>query len=84
MICPDMGERREKGERFLPWYTVPELKTVMQYIGQRWKKTSLIANSLRAWFSMLSFQDVSLEKCLFISPVLDMERLIRNMMMANS
>lgn len=78
---PGHGERREEGERFLPWHTVPELKTVIQYIGQRWKKASLIANSLGAWFSMLSFQDVSLEKCLFISPVLDMERLIRNMMM---
>lgn len=78
---PGHGERRAEEEHFLPWYIVPELKTVMQYIVERWKKTGLIANSLGAWFSMLSFRDATLEKYLFISPVLDMERLIRNMMM---
>lgn len=78
---PGHGERKAEEEHFLPWYTVPELKTVIQYIGQHWKKTALIANSLGAWFSLMSFRDIPFNKCLFISPVLDMERLIRNMMM---
>jgi pimeloyl-ACP methyl ester carboxylesterase len=33
-----------------------------------------------AYFGLLSFRNISLEQCLFLSPVVDMERLIRNMM----
>ena len=45
-----------------------------------WKKTSLYANSIGAYFSLLAFQNVKLEKSLFVSPILDMGKLIRDMM----
>ena len=32
------------------------------------------------YFSLLAYRDVSLEQCLFLSPVLNMERIINNMM----
>ncbi len=41
---------------------------------------SLYACSLGAYFSLVAWRDVIFRKCLFLSPVLDMERLIRNMM----
>ena len=40
----------------------------------------LIANSLGAYYSMLSLSDKKIKKAMFISPIVDMEKLILNMM----
>ena len=77
---PGHGERTCEMERFVPWEVVPELKAVYGFAQQRWKKISLYANSIGAYFSLLACRDVKLEKSLFVSPVLDMEKLIGNMM----
>lgn len=76
---PEHGDRKEE-RGFDPWHVVPELISVMGYLKQHWSKIALCANSIGAWFSMLSFADEKLEKCLFVSPILDMKRLIENMM----
>ena len=77
---PGHGERTGEMERFVPWEVVPELQTVYGFDRQRWKKIHLYANSIGAYFSLLAFREVELEKSLFVSPVLDMEKLIRDMM----
>ena len=77
---PGHGERIGEIERFVPWEVVPELQTVYGFDRQRWKKIHLYANSIGAYFSLLAFREVELEKSLFVSPVLDMEKLIRDMM----
>lgn len=41
---------------------------------------SVIANSIGAFFTMYALQNCKIEKALFISPILDMERLIYDMM----
>lgn len=74
------GERAGDMERFVPWEVVPELQAVYAYARQRWKKISLYAGSIGAYFSLLAFREARLEKSLFVSPVLDMEKLIRDMM----
>ncbi|MEA4921064.1 MAG: alpha/beta hydrolase [Clostridiaceae bacterium] len=80
---PEHGER--KGEPGLdPWHVVPELQEVMAYMRKRWKRIALRANSIGAWFSMLAFTGIPLEKALFVSPILDMEELIRGMMLFES
>ena len=77
---PEHGER--KGETGLdPWHVVPELRGVMENLRQRGECVRLRANSIGAWFSMLAFADMPPEKALFVSPVLDMEKLIRSMML---
>lgn len=81
MDLPQHGERIQGKDTFDPWHAVPELKAVMSYAKEHWKRISLRANSIGAWFSMLSFADEVLENCLFVSPILDMEQLIRNMML---
>lgn len=78
---PEHGERQGEKNTFYPWIAVPEFKTVMEYAKRRWKHISLRATSIGAWLSMLAYQSDSLEKCLFVSPVLDMEKLIENMML---
>lgn len=77
---PEHGERGSEKEAFDPWHVVPELQSVMFCLKSRWGKIGLRANSIGAWFSMLTFGEETFEKCLFVSPVLDMERLICNMM----
>ena len=72
---PGHGERTGEMERF-----VPELRAVYGFAQQRWKKISRYANSIGAYFSLLAFQEAKLEKSLFVSPILDMDKLIRDMM----
>ena len=77
---PGHGERTGEMERFVPWEVVPELQAVYANTQKRWKKINLYANSIGAYFSLLALRDAKLEKSLFVSPVLDMEKLIRDMM----
>lgn len=77
---PEHGERKGGQDCFNPWTVVPELLSVMEYMKQHWTQVALFANSIGAWFSMLSFKNEAIEKSLFVSPVLDMERLIQKMM----
>ena len=77
---PGHGGRTGEMERFVPWEVVPELQAVYAFAQKRWKKISLYANSIGAYFSLLAVQEAKLEKSLFVSPILDMEKLIRDMM----
>lgn len=77
---PEHGERKAATELLVPWVVLPELQTVWQYLETHWQRIALRANSIGAWFSMLAFQEQPLEQSLFVSPILDMEGLIRNMM----
>lgn len=77
---PEHGERMNEIDSFDPWHIVPELNTVMQFAKEHWNRISLFANSIGVWFSMISFCNECLDNCLFVSPVLDMRRLISKMM----
>lgn len=77
---PGHGKRTGEMEHFVPWEVVPELQAVYANTQKRWKKISLYANSIGAYFSLLAFREVKLEKSLFVSPILDMEKLIHDMM----
>lgn len=78
---PGHGERKGEKDTFYPWVAVPELKAVAEYAKTKWKHLSLRATSIGAWFSMLALQNEAFEKCLFVSPILNMKRLIENMML---
>ena len=77
---PEHGARKGETDRFTPWTAVPELQSVLAYMKPRWDEISLRANSIGAHFSMLAFAGEPLCRALFVSPVLDMERLIADMM----
>ena len=77
---PGHGERTGEMERFVPWEVVPELQAVYANTQKRWKRIRLYANSIGAYFSLLALRDAKLEKSLFVSPILNMEKLIRDMM----
>lgn len=44
-----------------------------------WKSVSLFACSLGAYFSLQAYKDITFEKCFFLSPIVNMEYLIKNM-----
>lgn len=77
---PEHGARKDSAEQLLPWVVVPELQGVLAELKQRWKGVSLYANSIGAYFSLLAFPDERFERCLFVSPILDMVALIERMM----
>lgn len=77
---PEHGERQGLPGTFTPWDVIPEMKLLLNYARTRWKHIALRCTSLGAWFSLLAFGGEKLDKALFVSPVLDMERLIRDMM----
>lgn len=77
---PEHGARRGETDRFNPWTAVPELQSVLEYMKSRWGEISLRANSIGAHFAMLAFAGEPLRRALFVSPILDMERLIADMM----
>ena len=77
---PEHGERKNEINSFDPWHVVPELSMIMEYAKSKWEEISLFANSIGAWFSMLSFEKENFWNCLFVSPVVDMKKLIAKMM----
>lgn len=78
---PEHGERKSETGRFYPWVAVPELQLVFQYLEQSgYGRIALRANSIGAWFCMLAFGDRQVSQSLFVSPILDMSRLIEKMM----
>lgn len=63
-----------------PWIVQKQIKEVYDETMKKYLHIYLIANSIGAYFSMLALQKNKIERALFISPVLDMEKLILNMM----
>lgn len=80
MDLPGHGERKNEIGDFVPWKVVPELQSIIKYSKKHWNQIDLRANSIGAWFGMQAYQDETLTKSLFVSPVLDMEQLIKDMM----
>ena len=68
-------------QTFTPWETGREIHEAVEKQSREGKNITLIANSIGAYFSMSAGIDFLIRKAYFISPVVDMERLIRNMML---
>ena len=63
-----------------PWIVKDKIKSVYDKVSDEYDLVSVIANSIGAFFTMYALQNCKIEKALFISPILDMERLIYDMM----
>lgn len=77
---PDHGERGGRGERCDIWSGMRDLAVIRDYVFARWGEVSLFACSLGAYFSLNTYCTDDFKKCLFQSPILDMEYLIGQMM----
>ena len=65
---------------FDPVNTLPELEGVYSFAADRWKRLSLYAVSLGAWYSMVCFRGKPIAQTLLVSPVVSMVNLIERMM----
>lgn len=63
-----------------PWEARQEFPTAFDELTRGSDTITLIANSIGAFFALCSLQDKPIDKAYFISPVVDMERLITDMM----
>lgn len=64
-----------------PWNAKLEFPAAFETLVTGYDNVILIANSIGAYFSMCALPQEKIEKAYFISPVVDMEKLICNMMM---
>ena len=69
---------------FTPWETGKEIRTAVLKLKKEYKSITLIANSIGAFFSMNAGLNGLLSEAYFISPVVDMEKLISDMMARNN
>jgi esterase/lipase len=61
------------------WNGIDDLKTIGSYVQNNWNQISLFGCSLGAFFSLHAYKELPIKKCLFQSPILNMEHLIQNM-----
>ena len=70
----------ECGVAITPWETGKEIHIAVEELKSKYENVILIANSIGAFFSMNAGIDDMIQKAYFISPIVDMEKLITNMM----
>lgn len=76
---PEHGDRKEEKYPCNVWNGIHDLGLIGTYAQQNWQNISLFGCSLGAYFSLLAYKELPLKQCLFQSPILDMEYLIRMM-----
>ena len=64
-----------------PWEAKEEFAQFFAQQRQRCDKLTLIANSIGAFFSLMSLDETLIDRAYLISPVVDMEKLIKNMLL---
>lgn len=77
---PRHGERQAEATPCDIWHGVDDLRLIGAYVFPRWREVSLFACSLGACFSLHAWQDRPFRRCLFQSPIVDMDWLIGQMM----
>jgi len=76
---PEHGERTDKGYKCNIMNGIADLTQVGDYVFDNWKSVSLFGCSLGAFFSLHAYSNRHFNNCLFQSPIVDMEYLIRQM-----
>jgi pimeloyl-ACP methyl ester carboxylesterase len=86
---PEHGERADDPndltssggrKKCFPWVVIPEWQAVVRWLKERSSHTVFCAVGMSAWFLMRTFRFEQFERCLFISPVVDMRLLIETKM----
>jgi uncharacterized protein len=77
---PEHGERKAEDYRCTVQNAIQDLHIISDFVTSKWRNVSLFGNSLGAYFSLVAYRELKFNKCLFLSPILDMEHLILNMM----
>ena len=79
-LFPDCDVIGMDYKTFTPWETGKEIHGFVEKLKASYDNIILLANSIGAFFSMNSDIDSLIQKAYFISPIVDMEKLISDMM----
>jgi len=79
-VCPSFDVLGVDYRGELPWEAAPQIAAAYDEARRQYEHIILLANSIGAYFTMLALGDQAPDRALFVSPVLDMERLILDMM----
>lgn len=63
-----------------PWDTEAELQAACDTLAGSYESVAIVANSIGAYFAMNALQGSAIRQAFFISPIVDMEKLISDMM----
>ena len=63
-----------------PWETKNEILEEYERLANKYSSVIIVANSIGAYFTMNALQGKAVERAFFISPIVNMERLITDMM----
>ena len=78
---PEHGDRKDNKEYLCKVQNcVNDLKQVIEYAKENYTEINLWACSMGAYFSLLAYKDENINRCLFLSPVVNMKAIIDNMM----
>ena len=77
---PEHGDRQNESRQCDPKNCTEDLSKIMAYACEISDDISLFGCSIGAYFDMLAYQDKPIKQSLFFSPVVDMKRIIHNMM----
>jgi len=77
---PEHGDRKGEAYACKVQNCVQDLNSIMRYAQSLSNNISVFACSMGAYFSLLAYGQEPLKNCLFLSPVVNMERIINNMM----
>ncbi|WP_066455850.1 alpha/beta hydrolase [Anaerotruncus rubiinfantis] len=81
---PGHGARKAGGTACKVQDCVRDLRTVLDFALEKSDDLGLFACSMGAYFSLIALEDAPIRQAAFLSPVTDMEALIRGMMQAAS
>ena len=80
-LFPDCAVFGLDYQTFTPWETGAEIRAAVEKLKAEYENIILIANSIGAFFSMSAGIDSMIQKAYFISPIVDIEKLIGNMIL---
>jgi len=80
LLFPDCEVFGLDYQAFTPWETGAEIHAAVEELKGKYKSIILVANSIGAYFSMNAGIDRLISGAYFISPIVDMEKLICDMM----
>ncbi len=60
---------------------VIDLNKIISYAKEKYDEINIWACSMGAYFSLLAYKDENINKCIFLSPVVNMKKIIDNMML---
>jgi hypothetical protein len=77
---PQHGDRKNEPALCKVQNCVQDIHRIMDFAAGQAGQVSLFACSMGAYFSLLACRDLPVRQSLFLSPIVDMKRLINNMM----